>query len=354
MKKIILLAIAILTFQFGKAQITITASDMPVAGDTLRYSFASPVGSAISPADSGAGHTWNYTLAPIRQAVDTYQTALSVNLLYFLIGPTAYGYKVADSFPLPLPGISIRQVYTFFEKKSGPARYQAQAFAANIAGIPTPINYTQPDVWYFFPLNYMNNDSAAYALSITLPTLGSLKQIGYRKSRVDGWGTITTPYYTTPVNCIRIRSEIHEIDSISVIPIPFPRNSVEYKWLVNGDHYPALWVTSNLTPLGETISSIKYRDNPLPDTTPVNNGVRNVDNTPLMIDAFPNPAANGKLTISVPADWKSFDVELFDVQAREVAVFRNERELNISALPAGQYYGRVTSGSNVGYLKFVR
>ncbi len=347
------LVFALFTFQQVSAQITITASDMPVAGDTLRYSFASPVGSAISPADSGAGHTWNYTLTPIRQAVDTYQTALSVNLLYFLIGPTAYGYKVADSFPLPLPGISIRQVYTFFEKKTGPARYQAQAFAANIAGIPTPINYTQPDVWYFFPLNYMNNDSAAYALSITLPTLGSLKQIGYRKSRVDGWGTITTPFYTTPVNCIRIRSEIHEIDSISLIPIPFPRNTVEYKWLVNGDHYPALWVTSNLTPLGETITSIKYRDNPMPDTT-TNNAVHQVYNQISEIKAFPNPAVNGLLTLDLPADWKSFEVEIFDIQAREVAVSRNERELNINSLPAGQYFGRVTSGTNVGYLKFVK
>ncbi len=350
---------AVLCLHNAQAQITITASDMPVAGDTLRYSFTSPVGTAISPADSGANVIWNYTLAPIRQAVDTYQLAGSVNLLYaFLIGTTAAGYKVADSLPLGgfLP-ISIQQVYTFFEKKTSPRnRYIANAFAANISGIPTPILYTEPDVWYYFPLTYLNQDSSTFRLNITVPTLGSIKQAGYRKTRVDGWGTITTPYYTTPVNCIRVRSEIHQVDSIPLgtFKLGIPVNTVEYKWLVNGDHYPALWVTSNLMPggAGETISSIKYRD--IKRDSIIVNQVASVVNNVTELSAYPNPASTGFVTIDMPADWTNVSVDIFDIQSKNVAHFNDQRTINISQLPAGIYLGRVISGGNSGYFKFTK
>jgi len=353
MKNILPVLLFLLAFHTGYGQITITASDMPVSGDTLRYSYASPVGATISAGDSGASMTWNYPLSPIRQSVDTYQSALSVNFLYVAtIGLTAYGYKVADSFPLPLPGLSIRQIYTFFEIKNGPSRFQAQAFAANISGLPAAFNYTKPDVWYFFPLNYLRYDSSNYALNITVPTLGAIKQRGYRNTRVDGWGTITTPYYTTPVNCIRVRSEIHEIDSLSLLPIAFPRNSVEYKWLVNGDHYPALWVTSNILPTGgEQITSIRYRDNPLPDTA---SGVPVVTGNMVSLKAWPNPSANGIVTLDLPSGWKTFNVELFDMNSRSVAVFTDKRELNIRSLPAGQYLCRVISAGNEGYVMITK
>lgn len=364
MKRILTTIITILFFQsaFAQTPITITASDMPVAGDTLRYSFSSPAGSAISPGDSGANVTWDYALSPTSQGIDSYLTALQVNPLYFLtVGPTAVGYKVADSFPIPggfIP-ISIQQIYTFFEKKTTPRnRYIANAFAANISGIPTPIIYTEADVWYFFPLNYLNQDSAKFILNITLPggVLGAIKQSGYRKTRVDGWGTITTPYYTTPVSCIRVRSEIHQIDSIPLGPIKIglPVNTVEYKWLVNGDHYPALWVTSNLLPGGggETITSIKYRD-VWHDTGTVNK-VANITRNITELSANPNPSVNGVVTLDLPTDWQTFLVEIYDMQSKEVARFQNQRQINIGSLPSGTYIARVSSGANTGYVKIVR
>ena len=204
----------------------------------------------------------------------------------------------------------------------------------------------------------LNDDSSNHLLDIAIPTLGGIKQKGYRKTRVDGWGTITTPYYTTPVNCIRVRSEIHEIDSVSLFPIAFPRNTVEYKWLVNGDHYPALWVTSNLLPGGtETISNIRYRDNPLAvidtaiDTAA---GVPVVARNMVSLRAWPNPATSGTVTLELPSGWKIFSAELFDMNSRSVGVFNNQRELNIRFLPAGQYLCRVISGGNEGYVMITK
>lgn len=368
MRSILFFLGAIIFSGYCSAQITITAADMPVSGDTLRYSFASPATTTINPGDSGTSVVWSYSLVPTRQAVDTYKTALAVSPLYALtIGTTAYGYKIADT--LTTTPVTITKAYTFFEKKTTPSpRYQAEAFAANVAGIPTPSNYTTPDVWYFFPLNYLNSDSSYYALNISLPAIGALKQTGYRKSRVDGWGTIVTPYYVTPENCIRIRSEIHEIDSITFGTSTFgiPRNSVEYKWLLNGEHYPALWVVANVVGGSETVTNIRYRDSvryfdtipivdttPI-DTTPIDNKITSLSRKLTTFKAFPNPATDGLVTIDVPAEWTDFYVELFDVQSKEVGVYKNQRRIDMRSLPHGQYIARITSADQVAYVQLVR
>ena len=136
------------------AQITINAADMPVNGDTLRYSIGAAMGFNINLADIGTNKTWNFdTLTPTLQGVDAYKTAAQVNLTYAAtISPTAYGYKVTDSLPTggTLP-VSVKDVYSFFSIKSGPSRFVAEAFAANVSGVPVPANYQNEDEWYFFP-----------------------------------------------------------------------------------------------------------------------------------------------------------------------------------------------------------
>lgn len=345
--------------QSSFAQITITAADMPASGDTLRYSNASPVGVIISPKDSGLSMIWNYSLKFMSQGVDTYRSALAVNPLYALtIGPAAYGYKVADTFPGPLP---IEQLYTFFEKQTAPSRYVARAFGAKVAGIPTPANYSPEDVWYTFPLTYLDADSNDYELNISIPGVGGIQQKGYRKTRVDGWGIISTPGIPAAKQCLRVRSEIHEMDSITVgtagFP-PVPRNTVEYKWLAVGEPYPLLWVTSNVIAGVETITSIKYKDRYRDTTTvaPIDTtvAVNNIAKTGAEIAAWPNPAINGIVTLSLPASWKTFFVEVFDMYAKQVATFSDNARLDITTLPAGKYLARVSSGTNTAYVVFMR
>lgn len=355
--KRILLVLLLLCSGISYAQITITASDMPVSGDTLRYSSANPLLSTINLGDSGTSIAWDYSsLLPISQAVDTYKTALSVNLAYALISLSAYGYKVADSFPglgafIP---VSVNQVYTFFQQKSSPSRYSAIAFAAKISGIPTPFNYTIDDDWYFFPLTYLSSDSSRFSLTVGLSGTASIKQSGYRKTRVDGWGTITTPYYTTPVNCIRVRSFIREIDSIDIggFPIAVPRTTVEYKWLVNGQHYPALWVTTSKTDTveysgNEVITNICYRD----AARDIITGVVSTTSVPAHVNAYPNPSATGVFHLDIPAASPAFTIDVFDFHSRCVATSANKPEIDLGHLPRGLYLARVTMGQQYAYLK---
>ncbi len=334
----------------ANAQIQIVSSDMPVVGDTLRSSITAGA-SGIVLANTGAGYTWDYSsLVPVAQSVANYRTALSVNPLFGIISLTAYGYKVADSFPslgVSLP-VTIKDLYTFFNIKSSPSRFVAEGFAATISGIPTPAAYADEDEVYKFPLQYgVTNDSTSFDLNFNLATVGSIRQKGHRKTTVDGWGTIKTPFFTTAVNCIRVRSEIREVDSVKVGPLPavgVPRNSVEYKWLATGEHYPILWVTATITGSTETISTVRYRDMYRP-------GLLNVTETPAIsiLKVYPNPATSGYLTIDVPANWQSFIVEVYDMQGKSVAQYQNTKRIDVSNIAKGNYIAVINHKAGRAY-----
>lgn len=353
--KLLLLSLSMYCLQ-AQAQITITASDMPVSGDTLRYSMANPLTSSFNAADSGVSKTWDFsTLTPIAQAVDTFKSALAVSPLYALtISPSAYGYKVADSMPglgTALP-ITISEVYNFFNKKTSPSRFVVEGFAAIISSIPTPVNYSDEDEWYIFPLTYSNYDSSAFKLSFSLPSLGDLKMSGTRKTRADGWGTVVTPFLTTPTPCLRVRSEVDEIDSIVVATIGtgIPRKTVEYKFLVNGQHYPAVWVTANVLAGTETVTSIRYRDSArdLSNT--------NIATSPITlgsIKCYPNPVNNTLLNVDVPNEWHTFNIGLYDIKGKLVLSTQNTKIIDMTGVPKGSYFVQVVHGNSVLYAHVV-
>ncbi len=351
MKKIFTSLLLSAAFINTQAQITITAADMPVSGDTLRYSIANPIGSGFSAADSGVSKMWDFSMLTANaQGVDTFKKATSVNITYGLtISPTAYGYKVADSFPIPsstLP-ISIKEMYTFFNKKSSPSRFVAQGFAAKISSIPTPVNYSDEDEWYYFPLDYNNTNSSTFALDFSLPTIGSMKMSGTRLTRVDAWGKIKTPYFTTATDCIRVRTVVDEIDSVkaAIINIGIPRKTVEYKFLVNGEHYPALWVTATVVGTTETITSIRYRD-----TKRATTSVSNISAAINEVKCFPNPVAKGVLNLEIPQDWKDFSWSLYDVTGANILSAANQHQINMATFSSGAYVLLIQHDATVQYL----
>ncbi|MCW3121831.1 MAG: hypothetical protein JWQ38_1323 [Flavipsychrobacter sp.] len=339
--------------------VVITSADMPVLGDTLRYSNASPA-THINPGDSGLSMTWHYALTSISQGVDTFKTATAVNSSYgTIIDAGAYGYKVADTIPGVLP---VYNTYTFFQNTTD--SFIAQAFAGEVTGTPTPANYALPDVWYHFPLSYLRTDSDAYELNVDLPGVGSILQTGYRSTRVDAWGTILTPFLASSTACIRVRSQIFEMDSVTIGTTgfaPVPRNTVEYKWLANGEHYPLLWVTSIVTGSTETITSIRYRDKFIDTATPpppppvdTSAAVHNATRANSTISVYPNPSADGIVKLSLPKGWTNFIVQVYDMQGKKTGTFINSRELDIRLFPSGTYLARITSGTFSGYVQIVR
>jgi hypothetical protein len=340
------------------AQITITESDMPVHGDELWYSNATTALGTGYAADSGANMTWNYDLTASSQGVDVYKKPAEVNPLFaFTISnPSCYGYKIADSIPgisLIASGVTISDLYTFYSTYVTPRCFAAEAFGAKIAGFPVGATYNVPDAVYMFPLTYHRSDSSDFHLNFGAATFGSIEQKGYRKTRVDGWGTITTPYFTTPVNCIRVRSELNEIDSVDLSGTSFgiPRVTIEYKWLVKGEHYPALYVSAISVAGNEIVTSTRYRDS---NRSGTNASDLNHTTGRTEVYAYPNPATTGQVTFELPDTWKEFYIELFDAQGKAAGVYANTKKLDISHLPSGNYIARITSGRSIAYTKIVR
>jgi hypothetical protein len=349
----------ILAGAIAQSPITINAVDMPIAGDTLRWSSALGATAGISLSQTGANQTWNFSnITPVTQGVDQYKLAVQVNASYALtISPTAYGYKVSDSLPgaSQLGGaITVSDVYNFFNKKSNPSRYVIEGFAANVAGFPTPGNYQREDTFYRFPMTYQSTDSCTYYLNVSIAGLGSLKLGGRRQNMVDGWGTIVTPYKTTPTACIRVRSEIKEMDTVNVTllgqTVTIPRNTVEYRWLANGEHYPLMIVTTNKAQTGtETVSSVRYRDTK-------RTGLLSVQSTPAVLrtlSVYPNPARE-TVFVELPSSWVNYSVEVFDMQGRSVYSVENKNSIPMTTLSSGNYIVRVISGTEMGMAQLMK
>src|SRR5579885_2741043 len=108
------------------AQITITQSDMPVAGDTIRVSTCNSNVGLPNPTLTGANYTWDYTkLVAFTQTIDTFLSVSSTPLLYQLYFNNSFLYPkykstVAQSAPnLPALGpITITSVINYFKATS--------------------------------------------------------------------------------------------------------------------------------------------------------------------------------------------------------------------------------------------
>ena len=354
MKKILLpVVLCLLTSAALKAQITITAADMPVNGDTLRSSIALP-GASLGLSNTGANITWNYsTLVPLAQTVDTYKTAAAAGYIGGGIPATAFGYKVADSLPgAPIP---VTDVYTFFNIKpaTSPTRFVAEGFGAKVNAIlPIPGGYSNEDTIYNFPLTFNRLDSSTYNLTIDVALLGArLKQQGKRKTVVDGWGTIQTPYFTTPVAVLRVRSEVTEIDSITFggNTIPLPRHYAEYKWLAKGEHAPVLMINANIVGTTETPTSVRYRDS--------KRNIVGVTGPSASIESllvYPNPATGNEITVKMPAAWSHYVLHVYDVTGKLLSEVSDTPKVNTATLPSGKYMVVAEGNGMYGIAQFVK
>ncbi|HEY9113786.1 MAG TPA: T9SS type A sorting domain-containing protein [Bacteroidales bacterium] len=249
-KKIgLLLTIFCLAQNVLLAQITITQSDMPSQGDTIRTSTGLNLDFA-DVSETGENFTWDFSqLVSINQTVDTFVGPLQTPVFYwpfFLLSSNLASPIVGD---LPIPDLPVTDVFAFYNNSS--SNYQDVGFAATLAGIPLPFKYNSPDILYKFPMNYGNIDSSESGYAFGIPDLGYILVERKRVNTVDGWGTLTTPYGTFEV--LRQKSEVTEYDSIYIdslnFGVPVTRNYVEYKWLGKGMKIPILQVNDDLAGL---------------------------------------------------------------------------------------------------------
>ncbi len=263
MKRNILSILIALSFFNLKAQITILNADMPKANDTLRYSMA-PAGT-FNFATTGMNTTWDFTgLVPSSQDVEKYASPLSSTYVIYFATAT-YGVKENNlSLGAFTGGTGLSNVMGFYKNTATASVLLGRGVSYN--SLPLGLTLAPKDTIYKFPLTVGRRDSCSFAGSLSLATLGGFIQSGYRITTVDGWGTIKTPF--GQFDCIRVKSVIKEVDSVSLsgFSIPIPNNRTEYRWLAKGEKFPILEVVVTTGGLGVAGSTtVRYKDSYRPE-----------------------------------------------------------------------------------------
>lgn len=259
MQKIVSLFTVILLVCGLSAQITITQNAMPVAGDTLRYSTASPADIGKGWMKKGGNQSWDFsTLKSNGSALYEYLSANKTPYAFYFFGQI--GQKTADS--IGAGPFLFKDIYSFYTKSS--TVFKAEGLGYQYSGFPLAAKYTDDDEIYSFPLEYNDSDVSTFRFVFSIPgqTAISFIQGGKRTNVVDAWGSIKTPYKTYS-DVVRVKTIVDEVDTL-VSPFgktPIPRKQVLYKFLATTERIPVLEVVGTENASGVfTPTVINYRD----------------------------------------------------------------------------------------------
>lgn len=334
-----------------QAQINITNAHMPAANDSFTYVNVQAVGGNVNVNTTGANTTWNYaSLVKTDSTIVRYERSSKTPYAFYFIN--TFGQKIADN--IGFGQFALSEVYSFY--KNSTTSFTAEGTGFKFNNIPLAGTYSDKDDIYLFPLKYNDRDSSNFRVAIQIPGLGSYKQSGKRVNFVDGWGTITLPGGGTPQQCLRVKSTITQVDSISVSqPFPiafgFPSTRVEYKWLTTTDKVPVLEVSGTDLVGTFTPTTVRYRTQSKTNTGPgifvneVNTG---------SVAIYPNPASE-KILVTIPNLGETF-IKVVTMEGKEIPVTYsrdgNTVEVDTRHLAAGHYMLMAKSGNEVIWEKF--
>ena len=359
--KRILLSFTLFSTTLSYSQITLDQNDFSNGGDTIRMSQATDP--TLNFASTGTNYSWDFSnLQPTGQVVRNYRPSSQLSFLsnvYFgTFAPTQYhaSYFIESSdIPVAqltsvLP-ITITDIFQFSRVTTDSITSIGYSMVVN--GTEIPFKSDTIEKRYDFPVQFGNTTDSRGYTSMDMNPVYDAKWLQYRThtSEVDGWGSITTPYGT--FDALRIKHEIHEIDSIYYggfgiwIPLALP-TSYQYEWWTNGKKEPILRVSTSVTLGNESITAIEYRDS-LRDLTAGFNELT------LDYSIFPNPATN---SISIISGKSINQIEIQDVAGKTIRNIQllpsNKVEINTSELLQGIYYIKVYADNEISTKSFVR
>lgn len=368
MKHRFTLFLALLFFSTANAQITITQNDFADANDTVRMSVAvwNPF---LDFGATGANHTWDFSdLQWQSQYVDTFFNPLFTRATYALtysntfINPfRANIAKKEDNALTTFPFLSniFSDNYNFYYKSQ--TFYAQKGMGMRVSAFPTSVPMFHFDTIYRFPMHFGDEDSSHSDYSLFVPQMGFFAHQQKRVNKVDGWGTLTTPFGTFDV--LRQVSEIRASDSLYIDTLNFGFNinadiQREYKWIANGEKVPLLQINTQTGILGqfqnfEFITKIIYRDSvrfELPEPT----GISSIDNE-LQFQIFPNPTS-GNFVVLNPAASQTSSLQITDVSGRIIFAKQNFdalENIDASAWARGIYFVTLRSDSKQAVRKVV-
>ena len=273
MKNTLFLCIFLIMSAKITAQISLAVGDFANAGDTVRLS--QMPASNLDFVSTGANYTWDFSsLTASTQSLKEYTPiGFGSFLILATYGPFAGSYA-ATYFNLTTE-LPIDQLSAFLPIQiSDLSQYTKRAnsgitsigYSINVQGQGVPFKSDTIETRYSLPLTFGDvHDSRGYTF-VDLNPAADIKYIQHRQrhTEVDGWGTVTTPLGTFPA--LRVRHDIHEIDSIyqtffgtgSWIATP-AIDRTEYEWWTNGKKEYLLKVVASNFNGNQNISSIEFQ-----------------------------------------------------------------------------------------------
>ncbi|MBK9175641.1 MAG: T9SS type A sorting domain-containing protein [Flavobacteriales bacterium] len=337
-----ILTLVVMLPVFAVAQITIGPTDMPTAGDTVRYRTTSAAG--LDYASTEAGIIWDFSmLTPDTEGADTCVTVASTPLLYqffFNNGILYPQHQASHAQRGPSFGfqqLTVNDVFEYF--KNDAIGFRNVGFGANVNGVPASTRRIPVDWVHRFPLEYGDMDTSYSEFTLNVPSLFSFTQKQTRYNEVDGWGTLYLPADTFDV--LRVKSTLERNDSIFISQFgqgfSFPEpETVEYKWIALGMDGPVLQINVNAGQA--TTARFYYQPDDITLSAP-----SSVESARLIV--APNPA-NESVMFQLPGD--PGVLTLHDAQGRQVRSLRvgkgsAQLRISVTDLAPGAYLARLSN-----------
>jgi len=303
----------LLIFSGLQAQITVSESDMPDSGDTIRISQGN-MPMPVSTFHTATDTTWDFSqLTAANQKVIEFEDISQLPLTYQSVFNNPFNpdkqadFGIQEGDSISFANITFSDPYTFFQKTN--SHYGKIGYGVTFNGVAIPGDYDSLEVLYEFPLSYGDTSSSHSVSNQDMPSIGFVEREVFRENEVDGWGKLITPYGQFDV--IRVRSEVTQRDSINLDSFPsFPAitsQRTEIKWIGKNHGIPLLKITlQNGIPLrAEYIDSVRN----------INTAVTEVEEKPSTV--YPNP-----VTTNAVIKWKADFEELKVYNVMGQLVFR--------------------------------
>mgnify|MGYP000849657142 FL=1 len=344
----------------AQSPISLSSSNMPVSGDTLRYTNVQ-ISSLGNYQQTGTSMTWDFSnVTSTSEGVRSFKASLQTPYGFFFLSSGEYGEKIADTLVGGTSSITITNFYSFYKKQHSPSAFIADGVGLTLSSIPVPCYYTDKDELYYFPLTYPKYDSSTFKFTTPSTTLipFTYSKAGYRVTKVDGWGTVKTPYGTD--NCIRLVTTQYSMDTtkISISPLPaiklgFPNYQRSYQWLTTTSKIPFFEVSGSVIGGNFTPTQARYRGF---------DPKRNATSVPEAADLsamqmYPNPV-HEKLWIAGSENITA-RIDILDMDGKLVCTVNPEimghaASVNTASLAPGLYVLRLQSGNQPAYMKFIK
>lgn len=329
MKKFTLFSCALISVSLT-AQVTLTQSDFPVAGNTYVLQLSDTAG--VVAGASGTGANWNFSNSNsnIGTMVDSFKTVLS----------TPYGatYPQAN---LALHEISPTVNYFVYFNETGSS--------VSRVGNADPVNvitYSNPATQYVFPLSYGTTANDTYSASYVDASSGSTVHVhGSGTSNADALGTIVLPSGTYS-NVLRVhytRTETDTIFTTSSGSFPLHLTDDFYLWYQSGLYYPVFHLENSTTQVAS--GPITHKKVVGWRTGNASAGINETADSDINI--FPNPASS-IIHIQSQQNTTPVTISLFDATGklvRSIETVSENAELQVSDLTNGVYFLFVNFGN---------